>query len=712
MFSLNLYCVFTFFLVSAQYSRNDRFNRSKLNISTSLSTIRTKAIPASKECIGHMTKSDTLKIVELLNNDRVNMVDVHVSFSNTSQDKLLFSDFHVLLMNPIGREILYALDREKFFTWTLKAGIENFELHFKESLNECIINGGKDVRNFILNNTQHIVSSVFQTTNYKVCSSYKETSSGEVFRHCCQMTNFSLKFNDECPQGNAPIFGRTFWIATHVVMMVFAIFFFIWLFFVLLLRTEFDCKHSEYYMLEESMMSPSFIARKIIWDENGRFVSIIRSLVLVVVFSSFQYFRFKREEFSLNFFALLFAVWGFFFFTSYFHRDDTEDSHILSLSKDASDIWYVILQYNILVLLDDSLSTFPNGLGKEFDLIIEIITFAFNKRHLKNVIEKLFNCCLEFVQNSCRCLKLVGKCISYIISFLLFIILFFGAYVFAILQISFYLLFSTFSLLCMIYNLEYTSSHSLLDWVLIPSGLLVFHFLTLYTLTQGIQSLFLGLLFNFSYVFPYFAFSCVLTFYCCNYWKSMEEKYLILKRLIYNECRRIRPANDGCIPNRHSERKQEEKLLPVLHKMLYEKIREKLLPYPTNLFYFAIKMHWAITFLIVFINLLKLLNESDIPSVISVVTTASISVVPHVFSMVGLGTSKENKKAWKKKMRLKVKYMVKDLVHEHPKYATWFIIEENKKTVRCHNIVVASELDHIISVRNISTTNLLQDICE
>ena len=414
MFSLIFYCVFTSFLVSAQYSRNDRFNRRKLNISTSLSTLRTRAIPASKGCFGKMTKSDTLKIVELLNHDRVNMVDVHVSFSNTSQDKLLFSDFHVLLMNPIGREILYALDRERFFTWTLKAGIENFELHFKESLNECIIEGEKDVRNFILNNTQHIVSSIFQTTNYKVCSSYKETSSGEVSRHCCQMTNFSLKFNDECPQGNSLIFGRTFWIATHVIMMVFAISFFIFLFFVLLLRAEFDCKYPEYYKLEESMMSPSFIVRKIIWDENGRFRSIIRSLVLVVVFLSFQYFRFKREESFSKFFAILFAVWGILFLTSYLYRSDTEASHVVSLSNKASDIWYDILRYNILVWLDDSLSTYPNELGKEYDLAVEILTFPINKRHLKNVIKKLFNCCLEFVekcgvQNSCRCLKLAGR---------------------------------------------------------------------------------------------------------------------------------------------------------------------------------------------------------------------------------------------------------------------------------------------------------------
>jgi hypothetical protein len=155
----------------------------------------------------------------------------------------------------------------------------------------------------------------------------------------------------------------------------------------------------------------------------------------------------------------------------------------------------------------------------------------------------------------------------------------------------------------------------------------------------------------------------------------MEEKYCVLKRLIYEACRDKQQVYNGCIPNRHPKR--EEKVLPVVSKELYDKIREKLLPYHTNLFYLGLKIFWSFVFSFGILKLINMLNEFNVTGVVQVVTTASLGIMPHIFNMVGLKTSEEWKKAWEEKLKLNVKSMVEELVGEDSeRVRTVLIIEE------------------------------------
>ena len=174
----------------------------------------------------------------------------------------------------------------RYFQWTLKAGIRNFKLNVKGSQYDCI-KTGKSASDFVLDSTQHIVDSVNRAINYQVCSSFKETSSGKVKLTCCQMTKHNLvtEFNYECPKGKSFLFeSDLLWLVIIYMICIFGEFYLMWLLLVLLSRTEFNLEYPEYYKLEESMMSPSTILLKVIWDENGRVISFIRSLVLVDVF--------------------------------------------------------------------------------------------------------------------------------------------------------------------------------------------------------------------------------------------------------------------------------------------------------------------------------------------------------------------------------------------------------------------------------------------
>ncbi len=122
----------------------------------------------------------------------------------------------------------------------------------------------------------------------------------------------------------------------------------------------------------------------------------------------------------------------------------------------------------------------------------------------------------------------------------------------------------------------------------------------------------------------------------------------------------------------------EEKVLPVVSKELYDKIRGKLLPYDTNLVYLGLKIFWAFVFSSGIFSLINMLNEFNVTGVVQVITTASLGVMPHIFNMIGLKTSEEKKKAWEEKLKLNVKYMVEDFVREDPELArTVLIIQQS-----------------------------------
>ena len=172
------------------------------------------------------------------------------------------------------------------------------------------------------------------------------------------------------------------------------------------------------------------------------------------------------------------------------------------------------------------------------------------------------------------------------------------------------------------------------------------------------------------------AFFSVLTFYCSTYWKTMEEKYFVLKQLIYEACREAQNINNGCIPNRHP--KPGEKVLLVVSRKLYDKIREEFLPNDTNLFYFGLKIFWAIAFSLGILALIKMLSEFNVTGLVQVVTTASLGVMLYIFNMLRSKTSEAKTKAYNENLKLNVKYMVEELIRENPGLArTVLIMEED-----------------------------------
>ena len=640
-------------------------------------------IPVSKDCVLEMKENEISQIVELFDSNLVHVVEIRISFSGGSHYtdyRQLVTDFQVSLSNRIGREILYALEiwYLRFVTFTLKAGIRNLKLNVKGSQKDCI-KTVKGASTFSLETAQHIVDSINLTTNYQVCFSYKETLYRKVITDCCDIMkpNLATKLNYNCIQGTSFIFGSGLpWSVIGAFMVLFSFFYVLWLLLVLLGRTEFDLKYPKFYKLEESIMSPSSILCKVFWDENGRLVSFIRSLVLVGVFSYFCYLVYwATQHFIVFILAILFTIWAISFLgLNIFASRITKSSKILDRIKEVRNNVFQ-KHYNFHFNPEPSSE---KSKRRDFEIIVEIILLPFNAKVWGSVIKMLYKKCKDLAGDvtgwfNNRILKTLALGTYLVLAVLIcfvFSCLFFCVLIVLTTSYPILILWNFIVLVC---TLDYSGFFiRARPFLPVALGFFLFVFLSVLIIIFSIASFLLGLFLNLIYFIPYFAFLSVLTFYCCRYWQTMEEQYFVLKRLIYEACQETLNANNGCIPNKHPE--PNEEVIPVVSKELYDKIREELLPYDTNLLYFVLKMVWSIAFSLGIFALINMLNESNVTDLVRVVTTASLGVMPHVFNMIGLKTGEERKKAWNEKLKLNVKYKIKELIAKDFKLARTVLI--------------------------------------
>ena len=441
-------------------------------------------------------------------------------------------------------------------------------------------------------------------------------------------------------------------------------------------------------------MSPSFILFKIIWEENGRVVSFFRRCVLagVVTYCTYLFLSPAEEHIFIHvFFLIALLFWGLSFLTSNLYRSKITDSSVL-VSKINKQLFFryqfdflECFRYNVINELRQEVDS------GEFAVIIKILTLPFNINLWRKTIKKLvsiFTTCVDKRFRN-RIFKNFALCTCYVLAVLICLPYICIVFLFLIITVFFYPGVCLCAFLYLIENLDYKTESRCsrsLGWFH-SFGLAWFLLFTLGVMIRLIRSFLLGLFLNLIYFIPYFAFFSVLTFYCCSYWKTMEEKYWVLKRLIYEACRDKQQVNNGCIPNRHPKR--EEKVLPVVSKELYDKIREQLLPYDTNLFYFGLKIFWSFVFSFGILQLINMLNEFNVTGVVQVVTTASLGIMPHIFNMVASKMSEERKKAWEETLKLNVENMVEDLIREDPELARTVLIkdEDNDSTTYVGEVV-------------------------
>ena len=658
-------------------SSNNQTSNERINISTALPTLSnlsSNASSDSKPCTFKMKDGEISQIVKLFNNDHVHVVDISVFLSNVSHGKELLSDFHVQIMNPIGREILFALDSNvlkfKTLSWTLTVGIRDFQLHVLESQNDCIRNG-TNVTEFALDTVQSIVRTIKLATNYEVWYSFKEISFGEERKNCCRVSIPNLlECNDGCSKSNSFLFWNSnFWEGLFLILFLVVPLSLISLMFNLVSRSDFDVKYSKYYKLEESRMSSSFISFKIIWEENGRLIACIRTCLLMFVLAGFLF------------------LWTPNFLVIYVHAGiaalhviccllPVENTISYSMQKDRRIKWFSEFPGNFLVWCGYDAAELREELTScESIVMIKMLTLPCNikfwSKASKTVNQNIATFTAKHPRFSNNALKFFAVCLCCPFAVFIYFFLVFTLPIYCIVVVFICLLYTRLLLISSSSNLKYCCG-CLLWYVFLCLSLCLFEFWTVVLIPKAIMSLLFGLFLNLIFFIPYLAFVSVLTFYCISYWKSMEENYLLLKQLIYEACRDTKHDDNDLIPNKRPKR--NEKVLPVVSKELYDKIREKLLPYDKNLFNLGLKFLCVFAFAFAIFQLIKMLREFEVTGFVQVLTTASLGVMPHIFNMAALKTSEQMKEAWKEKLKLNVKYMVEDLVRDDSELAQTTVI--------------------------------------
>jgi hypothetical protein len=162
--------------------------------------------------------------------------------------------------------------------------------------------------------------------------------------------------------------------------------------------------------------------------------------------------------------------------------------------------------------------------SEEFEDVIAILTLPFNEKHWKKKIGELLS---RFGFSRFTCLQLFPTmilacliCVFYV-SLCLF---------WSIGLLCLYVIYKTVTL-SMILFFSYSFSSSLSNAVPVCAILLGGTYVC-YILILALQYFLLGIVLNLVYFIPYLASFLVLTFHCYSYWKSVEEKYFVLKQLI------------------------------------------------------------------------------------------------------------------------------------------------------------------------------------
>ena len=656
MFAKTFYCLLISF-VSGHFSNHTiQQLKNKQDINLDISKLPVVDIntsnPSSKNCVFRMEDREITLIIQLTKSDFVNIVDLHLFFDDGYNNQP-FGDYQISLVNPVGREIERTLDTgfRGFVTWTLNAGRKSFELRIYESPKDCIKR--LNIHDVASKTYKRIVSKMKRPTTYKICYTFPMHSPRDTRR--CKPDAFTKLDWD-----------GALLLVTYAMFILFPIYF-SWLLFSLFSRTLFDVEYPKYLKLEESPMSPTSIFLKIFWEENPEgnccTISFIRRSVTMCFLTYIVWFHIPKP------------VVFIFRYTRYLVLYSTASIPFSRMFL--RPMIFSILEKKANKQLEQNTSSF---FCEKFGDCVNCLTLPFNFKFWKKVFT-YFEFESERRQPFRKSLKKIGI-------FFLCICIFFPLLL--ILQ-SLNFCFQTCTILKLLLELGYTDENArpsrkkealiFLNNGLMTFSLLVLLFHILFILVFAIQSFSLGIFLNLNYFTPYLAFASVLTFYCHSYWKSLEEKYLVLKRVIYDVCRERQEEIHGRTPSYQLGR--NEVALPVVSKEVYEIIREKFLPYHTNISSLILNLLWYFAFSSAILVLVNMLHAFHITAAIQVFTTASLGIIPYVFNMVALKTSEEKQKAWNEKLKLNVKTLVKELTPQgnHDRATTVLIVQDTDESV-------------------------------
>ena len=129
--------------------------------------------------------------------------------------------------------------------------------------------------------------------------------------------------------------------------------------------------------------------------------------------------------------------------------------------------------------------------------------------------------------------------------------------------------------------------------------------------------------------------------------------------MIYEECR-DNANKEKYLETIRRQKNRNTKLVPVVSRKLYDKIRERLLPYDTTFFYYIVTVAFLIIPLSTIVyKQLETFQEIDVTPTINILITLMIGALPYGYNLIiHARNGEEWKTAWKEEIKMNVKCMV------------------------------------------------------
>ena len=604
------YCGLIPFVVFARPANNpsptDTGNNNDARLIVGKSTNTTNA-DNGIDCAPQINENDITNIVERTESDQVNIIDFRF-FDGEGQDQRLFEDMKITLVTLVGREILLILSNMgySYITLTLNAGRENRDVHFKNaSLKNC------NEKHIALSILKQIVLRIENPKSYEVC--YGETedawhdSTVVINRYPTEMTFHTQTYSWVCCRiTNTDLtnfqhvclernpFLQGFLVLLTILTIISLPFYYSRLLRKLLSRSFFQIIHPQYYKLQESTLSLTDLLLRIVWDEQGCICVSIARRCVMALLLIGNIYLCVSQAFAND------KLWFLFIFCVLFST--------------------AVFYFTIKGLM--------RSWGFERDQI-EIALLMFRQFPFNFYPESRIKSLLLFPV-SVLCLFFTS------FAFIVFIRHEYNVKIFKSCFPRFFLSFDT----------------------LVAYGFAIFQFNTYHALTYALQFFLLGLFFNLAYFLPYLAAISVFTFYFYGTWKSLEQKYFLLKLLIYAECQARKPDTD----ENETLPEQDQEIHCVVPKEIYHSIRKELLPYDKSLFWVVLQLLWLLVLSYGVSELVRMLRAFNTTATIKVLATASVGILPHMFNTIFWDAKGgDGKELWKKELKENVKRLVEAL---------------------------------------------------
>ena len=496
----------------------------------------------NKECRLTVNETDLSSLQQLARSKVVHVVQLDLRFSSNISNSMI-KEWRWRLTNNVGKEILSVLAmKETYVTWTLEVGRKTAKVRVIDDPPGCATSE-KEAGDFIAGTILKQLSFVH---GKEIC--FDKVSNSSTQTSCCRISigNGPLKY-----QCYVSLAGSEF-VNVLESMLSFYIEFAaycgltVFVYFGIFLQMKNANNTKGYYKLTESPMSISSILYMLFWDGYGKFKSFARRCLLIVVVLLILR---PATVFSAVYLVLLFLLWAILCSFSKVLQFVDNSYYEVRTHHFWSGLLLKIFSYLGHDVNDVCLSARENLLGA-----IGLITLPFNIKRWKILLVRFYD---KFIKPRTLGSSLKDKVLLFsktvVFCLLNFVFVFMLQVVFVLLLIMECYCFVVLRRMARIlYSRDQRRRHwtrvlaiCLYEGICLGLTIKVF-FIPLIYMPFIIISSVSGLVLNVVYFFPYVVSISVLTFYSWLFWTSVEQQYVVLMRLIFdNNINNNDDHNDG-----------------------------------------------------------------------------------------------------------------------------------------------------------------------